>query len=304
MTWLGDDAIERLRGAAVRPDLASDRYELGELIGRGGMGSVYSARDRLLARDVAVKIAHVVIGGAGGAPEMETEARILARLEHPGIVPIHDAGRTADGRVFYAMKLVRGDTLTAHLTRVADLSARLSIFERIVEAVAFAHAADVVHRDLSPANVMIGGFGEVLVLDWGVAEVMAVRPADQNGLRVGTRGFMAPEHRDPGAGPARPTSDVFSLGAMLSLMLAGLRAPKRLNAIATKCQAADPAARYSNAAALADDLARFRAGQSVTAYRDTIWDHAGVWLSRYGVFAALVLAYLVMRAAFAMLARR
>lgn len=335
---LGDDAIARLRDAAVRPDLASGRYELGELIGRGGMGAVYSARDRLLDRDVALKVAHTVIGGpahdgsvgraaqdrsVGDAAQdrsvgsadlgVETESRILARLEHPGIVPIHDAGVTADGRVFYAMKLVRGKTLTAHIAGVPDLSARLSIFERIVEAVAFAHAAGVVHRDLSPANVMIGGFGEVLVLDWGVAELLAGdRPHDDSphdrqdkaGLRIGTRGFMAPEHADAGGTKARPTSDVFSMGAILSMLLTGLSAPKRLSAIAAKCRHADPALRYPDGAALAGDLARFRAGQPVTAYRDTLVDHAAAWFGRYGVFVALVLAYLVMRAAVAILAGR
>jgi serine/threonine protein kinase len=265
------------------------------------MGSVFVARDHLLRRDVAIKIAHPVIGGAD--PGVELESRILAHLEHPGIVPIHDAGVTADGRVFYAMKLVRGRTLAAHIGQTPDLSARLSIFERVVEAVAFAHAAGVVHRDLSPANVMIGGFGEVLVLDWGVAALLTNQSAG-DGLRRGTRGFTAPEQRNPGAEPAHPTLDVFSLGAILSMLVDGQRAQKRLAAIAAKCQADEPGGRYQDASALAADLARFRAGRPVEAYRDTIWDRALVWLSRYGVFAALVLAYLLMRAAFALLSSR
>lgn len=301
---LDNDAIARLRDAAARPDLSGDRYELGELIGRGGMGAVYRAKDRLLGRDVALKIAHTVIGGhsAAGAG-VESESRILARLEHPGIVPVHDAGTTADGRVFYAMKLVRGQTLPAHIAGVPDLAARLSIFERIVEAVAFAHAAGVVHRDLSPANVMIGGFGEVLVLDWGVAELVTADRQDHAGLRVGTRGFMAPEHADARAA-ARPTSDVFSLGAILLTLVEGLTAPKRLHAIAAKCQQADPSLRYADAGLLAEDLARFRAGKPVTAYRDTFLDQAAAWFARYGVFVSLVLAYLVMRALVAILAGR
>lgn len=306
MTWLGDDAVARLRETAMRPDLASDRYQLGELIGRGGMGAVYAAKDLLLGRDVAIKIAHTVIGGEAAVRDagVETESHILAKLEHPGIVPIHDAGSTADGRVFYAMKLVRGETLTAHLASVPDLSARLSIFAKLVEAVAFAHAAGIVHRDLSPANVMIGGFGEVLVLDWGFAEILAAQGAARDDLRVGTRGFLAPEHVNSGALAARPTSDVFSLGAILSLLLTGVVAPKRLAAIATKCQSIDPASRYTTAGELAADLERFRAGRPVTAYRDTIADHAIAWLGRYGLFVALVLAYLAMRAAVALLAGR
>jgi serine/threonine protein kinase len=299
--FLSDEAVARLRDAAARPDLPGGRYELKELAGRGGMGSVFVARDHLLRRDVAIKIAHPVIDGAD--PGVELESQILARLEHPGIVPIHDAGVTADGRVFYAMKLVRGRTLAAHLDEVPDLSARLSIFERVVEAVAFAHASSVVHRDLSPANVMIGGFGEVLVLDWGVAALLDGQ-ADEDGLRRGTRGFTAPEQRNPGAERAHPALDVFSLGAILSTLIEGQPAPKRLAAIAAKCQADEPGLRYEDASALAADLARFRAGRPVVAYRDTVWDRALVWLSRYGVFAALVIAYLLMRAAFAVLSSR
>lgn len=302
MTDLSDAAVARLRDAATRPTLAGERYALGALIGRGGMGSVYVARDRLLDREVAVKVSNITIDAIDAAPDAQRiadEARTLARLEHPGIVPVHDAGMTTDGRMFYAMKLVRGRTLGAHVRGVTDLTARLAIFERVVESVAFAHSVGVVHGDLSPANVMIGGFGEVLVLDWGLARPTAGRAAaDATPHRAGTRGFMAPEH------PAGPPSDVFSLGAILSELVRDLHAPKRLRAIAAKCQSNDPSLRYADAAELSDDLARFRSGRAVGAYRDTAWDHAVVWFGRYGVFAALILAYLIMRAAFALVASR
>lgn len=302
MTFLDNDAIARLSDAATRPTLAGDRYALGRLVGRGGMGSVYVARDRLLDRDVAIKVSNIVVGGADpahpDAERVEAEARMLARLEHPGIVPVHDAGLTTDGRLFYAMKLIGGRTLAEHLASAPDLSARIAIFERVVDTVAFAHAAGVVHRDLSPANIMIGGFGEVLVLDWGAARLAPATREDTPAERIGTPGFMAPERH------VSRRADVYSLGAILAMMIAGLDAPKRLRAIAVKCQTSDPADRYADAIALAGDLARLRAGRAVTAYQDTIWDHAMVWLGRYGVFAALIVAYLVMRAAVALLLGR
>ena len=168
MTGLSDGAVSRLRSVATWPEFESPRYVAVEEIGRGGMGTVYRATDDLLGREVAVKIPNG-FGTAGVAARLQTEAAALARLEHPGIVPIHDAGRLADGRLFYVMKLVRGKTLEAHLADRPELSERLGIFERICEPVAFAHALGFVHRDLKPENVMLGAFGEVLVMDWGAA---------------------------------------------------------------------------------------------------------------------------------------
>lgn len=304
MTFLDNDAIARLSDAVMRPTLAGDRYALGRLVGRGGMGAVYVARDRLLDRDVAIKVSHLIVSSADPhGPETErvqAEARMLARLEHPGIVPVHDAGLTTDGRLFYAMKLIGGHTLAEHVTSEPDLSARVAIFERIVDTVAFAHDAGVVHCDLSPSNIMIGRFGEVLVLDWGAAR-LAATSGDDDGKpahRIGTPGFMAPERLVSGR------ADVYSLGAILAMLIADLDAPKRLRAIAIKCQTNDPADRYAEASALASDLAHLRAGRAVAAYHDTIWDHALVWLGRYGVFAALILAYLLMRAAVALVLGR
>src|SRR5207248_224584 len=95
---------------------------------------------------------------------------IIARLEHPGIVPVHDAGELPDGRFYYAMKLVRGRRLDEEAVRLPELAARLGLFQKTCEAVAFAHAHGVLHRDLKPQNIMVGEFGEVLVMDWGVAK--------------------------------------------------------------------------------------------------------------------------------------
>src|SRR6185503_12470601 len=171
MRWLSDAAVDHLREVADRPDLAQTPYELQEPIARGGMGTVYRARDRRLDRDVAIKVMNAPAPAPAELERMRNEARILARLEHPGILPVHDLGALPDGRLFYVMKLVRGQRLDEAIAE-QPLHARLRTFGRICEAVAFAHAQGVVHRDLKPENVMVGPFGEVLVLDWGVAKIL------------------------------------------------------------------------------------------------------------------------------------
>jgi len=133
---------------------------------------VYAADDRELQRRVALKVLAAPRITEEARERMLREARILARLEHPGIVPVHDILSLPDGRVAYAMKLVQGERLDAHARRLRGLRERLRIFERICEAVAFAHAQGVIHRDLKPGNIMVGSFGEVLVLDWGVAKIL------------------------------------------------------------------------------------------------------------------------------------
>src|SRR5689334_11542477 len=187
---ISDHALDRLTGMLGAPDLSGTRYEILAELGRGGMGIVYLARDTALDREIALKI---VDRGAAGtrsdSPDaLAHEARILARLEHPGIVPVHDFGELLDGRVYYAMKRVRGDRLDRWLAAGHDLAERLAVFLRICDAVAFAHAHAVVHRDLKPENVMIGEFGEVLVLDWGIAAANA-----ECGMRSAEPGGEDPE---------------------------------------------------------------------------------------------------------------
>src|SRR5260370_33375545 len=132
------------------------------------MGAVWAAEDTELGRRVALKV--LPVWDTASSELLLREARILAGLEHPGIVPVHDAGALSDGRVFYAMKLVHGqrlDQVQASMSR-AEL---LRLFQRVCEPVAFAHARGVIHRDLKPENVMVGEFGEVLVMDWGIAKL-------------------------------------------------------------------------------------------------------------------------------------
>lgn len=281
MTWLGDDAVARLRNIADEPDFSGTRYRLLREIARGGMGVVYEAEDIELQRHVAVKVLAPELASAGAAARMLAEARVIAQLEHPGIVPLHDAGTLSDGRVFYVMKNVRGTTGRAGLPVLH--------FLRVCEAVAFAHSRGVIHCDLKPDNIMVGEFGEVLVMDWGVA----------NTVGAGTRGFMPPEQER--GEPLDPTADVYALGAMLKMIPPRSR---RLTAIADKCMSPRREERYANAGELAADIARFIDGQPVRARRESIFERAGHWISRNRALVALILGYLAMRVIVLLVAHR
>ena len=209
MKWLSDATLAHLRKVADWPELDGNRYELVEKIGQGGMGAVFLVNDRELDRPVALKVLHDRPGDPDAAARMMKEARILARLEHPSIVPVHDCGVLADGRFFYTMKLVRGQRLDQCISPATALAERLQLFLKICDAVAFAHAQGVLHRDLKPQNIMLGAFGEVLVLDWGIAREIGdcsppcqigdgtpvMPPQTHHATVVGTPGYMAPEQR-------------------------------------------------------------------------------------------------------------
>ncbi|MEK6375672.1 MAG: serine/threonine-protein kinase [Acidobacteriota bacterium] len=289
MTWLSDDAVERLRSTIDEPDFSGTRYRIVGEIGRGGMGVVYEAEDVDLQRRVAVKVLAADLADAGG-DRVRREARVLAGLEHPGIVPVHDVGVLPDGRVFYAMKLVRGVTVGEFLRGAHGAAAVLRVFLRICEAVAFAHAKGSVHCDLKPQNVMVGEFGEVLVVDWGVARSRGDAAVRASG---GTHGFMAPEQEAGAAVDAR--TDVYALGVMLRT-LAGDARNKRLEAICAKAAAANPDHRYESARELGADVAGYLDGEAITAYRETALERAGRWLDRNRALIAVVAAYLIMRA--------
>src|SRR5262249_20851756 len=158
------------------PGQTGDRYQLFGEIARGGMGCVLRGRDAELGRELAVK---VLLEKHAGRPEVVRrfveEAQLGAQLQHPGVVPVYDAGRFG-GRPFFTMKLVKGQTLQALLAGragpAADLPRLLNVALQVAQAVAYAHAHGVIHRDLKPANVMLGTFGEVQVMDWGLAKVL------------------------------------------------------------------------------------------------------------------------------------
>ncbi len=264
---VSDSVLAHLRRVAALPDLTGTRYELESEIGRGGMGVVYAARDRELDRRVALKVFDSALAG---------EAQLIARLEHPAIVPVYEAGALPDGRAFYAMKLVGGARLDQYLAGPHSLAERLRVVRRVGEALAFAHSRGAIHRDLKPQNVMVGEFGEVYVMDWGVEAV------------AGTPAFRAPEAR------LDRLSDVYSLGALLRFALSE-SAPAPLRAIAAKAMSADPAARYFDVPALLADIERFEEGLAVEAWREPLWHRLRRFGSRNAVLLWLLAAYVGVR---------
>ena len=325
MKFLSDKALERLRDGAEMPDLAGMRYRLLERVARGGMGVVYAAEDGKLRRRVALKVLDVPGTDGDLANRLIREARVLAALEHPGIVPVHDVGTLADGRVFYTMKFVEGNRLDKYIESVASFPDRLRIFLRICDAVAFAHARGVLHRDLKPANIMVGPFGEVLVMDWGLAKILrgevsnGARDADfagdatkisvvtGHGTVMGTPGYMSPEQARGDVEHLDARSDIYALGALLRFLLTGQpeiapapggrRLDKSLAAICAKSTAAAPAERYPSVQEMALDVSRYLDGLAVGAHRESIFDKAGRFYRRYRFFILLIAAYLTMRAA-------
>ena len=285
MSFLSDDALEHLRRVTEEPDLTGTRYRLEHELGRGGMGVVYQAWDTALERFVALK----VIDTPSAA-----EPKILARLEHPGLVPVYDAGTLPDGRLYYAMRLVHGHRLDEYLRAGESLPARLRMFLRICEAVAFAHGCGVIHRDLKPQNIMAGSFGEVFVMDWGIARRLddAEQPAP-----AGTPPYAAPE-----ASPDH-RADVYSLGHILEDVMRDDRS-RPLAAIVQRAIAPDPAARYPGVPQLAEDITRFLDGLPVNAYRESPWETSARFVHRNRVLILLIAAFLVVKFALFFLSRR
>src|SRR5882672_3731192 len=210
MKYLSDQVVSRLQAAVQSLDLTGTKYRAIKFLGRGGMGTVWLVEDTVLNRKVALKVLTMDSGSEYLASRLMREAVVLARLEHPGIVPVHDAGTLADGAVFYCMKYVEGQTLDQHIAN-AGLRERLQLLQRIAEPLAFAHARGIVHRDLKPSNVMVGAFGEVLVMDWGLAKVMEATSGDAGNNDNGGRSTSAPALAGSAAGTL-PTSHGTVLG--------------------------------------------------------------------------------------------
>jgi serine/threonine protein kinase len=219
-------------GVAQLVALPDPGYQLGDVIGRGGMGEVRVAQDLRIGREVAIKR----IRGRPSADAIDRflrEARIQARLDHPAIVPVYELATDADGTPFFTMKRLTGETLSKRLTEKGNIQPLLRAFADVCLAIELAHSRGVIHRDLKPSNIMLGDFGEVYVLDWGVARAVSdtsrttashtasVPDEDSTtfGAILGTPGYMAPEQvRAQDAGTA---ADVYSLGAILFEILAG-----------------------------------------------------------------------------------
>jgi serine/threonine protein kinase len=301
-------------------------------IGHGGMGRVFAGRDLRLNRTVAIKMLRTQ--DAALAVRFEREVKLAARLQHPGVVPVYDAGFWPSGEPFLVMKLVLGQSL-ARVIRDADTRAdRLALLPQVIaaaEAVAYAHDQGIVHRDLKPSNILVGAFGETVVVDWGLAKDLRANAAESGspsplpspasgrggsdlspsrgagdtatGAVVGTPSYMSPEQA---AGqPVDPRADVYALGAILHYVLAGMppqstplvslepRLPSDLLAIVDKALAADAARRYPSAFELADDLKRFAGGQLVAARRYSPLARAGRFARQHPVAIGAAVAAVI-----------
>src|SRR5579872_6499550 len=207
-----------------------DRYHIMGEHGRGGLGRVSRAHDRELGRDIAIK--ELISRNPVDEIRFLREALITARLEHPGIVPVHEAGRWPDGTPFYAMKLVAGRSLRDLIAERKTVDERIGLLHHVIavaDAIAYAHGRNIIHRDLKPANVIVGEFGETVVIDWGLAKDLSAteepaigggpfRAHHDEGLTsagtvLGTPAYMAPEQSRGESVDQR--ADVFAIGAML-----------------------------------------------------------------------------------------
>jgi len=295
MKWISDDKLSHLRSVVSEPDFSATKYTFVKELGRGGMGAVYLAEDRELDRLVAIKVLNTPDITDDLRNRMVREAQIIARLEHPGIVPVHDVGTLADGRIYYAMKYVRGSRLDECAAQGASLRDRLRKFQSVCDAVAFAHAHGVIHRDLKPQNIMIGSFGEVLVLDWGVAKIRDI-PCESVGTVIGTKHYMSPEQARGEIDQIDERSDIYALGAVLYFLLNDQpKVSKAARAICSKAMASAKESRYATASDLSADIGRLLDAEPISAYRENAIERTSRWVSKNRFLVLLVLAYLLMR---------
>jgi WD40 repeat protein len=302
-----------------------ERYQIIGEHGRGGIGRVFRAYDHDLGRDIAIK--EITSRGTVSEVRFMREALITARLEHPGIVPIYEAGRWSDGTPFYAMKLVSGRPLRDLIAERTTVEDRLGLLHHVLavaDAIAYAHGRNIIHRDLKPANVIVGDFGETIVIDWGLAKDLSVpddvaigggpfRTHHDDGLTaagsvLGTPSYMAPEQERGEHVDQR--ADVFAIGAMLWELCTLQKVPlgdvhlrhrllrragidRDLTSIVDKALEPDPARRYPDAGSLAADLKAFRSGARIAARSYSPLAMLGHWMRRHRAVAVSAIVAIV-----------
>ena len=196
------------------------RYRLESLLGRGGSAEVWRASDEALERQVALKL--VTASGGEDAHRVGDEARLLAQLSHPGLVPVYDAGTDDHGRPWVVMELVDGETLADTIRRGAVPAERVAeVGARLADALSYVHAQGLVHRDVKPANVLLGKDGRVRLTDFGIARLVDAAKVTATGLTVGTASYLSPEQVT--SDPVGPPTDIYALGLVLLECLKGER---------------------------------------------------------------------------------
>lgn len=242
--WLerrrGPKPQRRAADGLARQDLSARYVDHGE-IGRGGMCTVHRMRDRSLLRETALKRLDADFSlERDRVQRFLLEAQVTGQLDHPNIVPIHELGRDTGGRYYFTMKMVEGETLGQKIEQAGDsrlkpdqLAELLQILIKVCEALSFAHSRGVIHRDIKPSNIMVGQFGQVYIMDWGIArlmpeapdarhvEVSAIAEIDQPGSIIGSPAYMAPEQVEGQHEALDARTDVFALGATLYHVLTG-----------------------------------------------------------------------------------
>jgi eukaryotic-like serine/threonine-protein kinase len=273
----------------ARKTVLDDRYDVVRPLGSGGMGEVYLAHDRVLGRDVALKVLRKQYAGDDEfAERFKREAMSVASLSHPNIVQVYDRGETEEGASYIAMEYVPGGTLKERISREGPLEAAdaAGLGAQVAEALGAAHDRGMVHRDIKPQNVLLAARGGAKVADFGIARAGSSATISRTGSVMGTAGYMSPEQAL--GKPATPKSDLYSLGVVLYEALTGAlpytadnpiavsmkhvneplrppvelnpRIPKGMNALVRKLLAKDPEDRYADADELADDLWRVNRG--------------------------------------------
>lgn len=248
--WRREDARMVDLRRRSEPD---NRFRVLRVHGRGGLGEVFIAVDEEFGRHVALKkVQDRYSANSESRARLVREAEIIGKLEHPGIVPVYSLSYDRDGRPYYAMRLIRGDSLSAAIERFhkgersnSDFRHLLDRFRAVCNAIAYAHSCRIIHRDLKPANIMLGDFGETLVIDWGLAKQLGCDEGEEKiedddelidaadtkqGAVMGTGPYMSPEQEAGKIDEVGPASDIYSLGATLHCLLTGQPPEKRAGA--------------------------------------------------------------------------